>query len=78
MYTSIEFQLTSPISDTETLSQIWPSVAGIAWLSFQIKLNGILCNQTLSIILEVNADTYLTLETKRQFLPSFLSTFSYH
>lgn len=32
--------ITSRISDAETLSQTWLSVAGVAWLSFQAKLNG--------------------------------------
>jgi hypothetical protein len=35
------FLLTFRISDAETLSQTWLSVAGVAWLSFQAKLNEI-------------------------------------
>jgi hypothetical protein len=34
------FRRTFLISDAETLSQTWLSVAGVAWLSFQAKLNG--------------------------------------
>jgi hypothetical protein len=31
----LKFQITFRISDAETLSQTWLSVAGVAWLSFQ-------------------------------------------
>jgi hypothetical protein len=39
-YIDLKYHITFLIPDTDTLSQTWLSVADVAWLSSQAKLDG--------------------------------------
>ena len=41
IYLDLKYHITFRISDAEILNQTWLSCVGVAWLSFQAKLNGI-------------------------------------